>query len=179
MITDKHSLKEYLRQDLERADYNGGIASYLFNDIWRYLRILRRYEYNLNCQNGVYGKFVRIFWKLRLKKLGAKLGFDIPPNVFGPGLSLPHIGTIVVNDRARIGKNCRIHVCVNIGAGRYDSQCPVIGDNCYIGPGAKLFGHITLGNDISIGANAVVNKSFEEDGVTLVGMPARALARKD
>ena len=80
--------------------------------------------------------------------------------MFGPGLSIAHAGTIVVNSNAKIGANCRIHVCVNIGADVTDgSKAPIIGDNCYIGPGAKLFGSIILGNNVGIGANAVVNKS--------------------
>lgn len=49
---------------------------------------------------------------------------------------------------------------------------PVIGDNCYIGPGAKLFGDIRIGNNVAIGANSVVNKSFE-DNVTIAGVPAK------
>lgn len=179
MIRSKADLKEYLAKDLARADYSGGVKSYLFNEIWRYLRLLRHYEYYLNCGRGPFAKLYRLWLELRFKRLGARLGFTIPPNVFGPGLSLPHIGTIVVNGKAKIGKNCRIHVCVNIGAGRYDNQAPVIGDDCYIGPGAKLFGAITLGDRTTIGANAVVNKSFPASDLTLVGAPARAVIAKE
>lgn len=44
-----------------------------------------------------------------------------------------------------------------------------IGNNCFIATGAKVIGDIHLGNDIAIGANAVVTKSFIEDGITLGG----------
>lgn len=179
MIRSKADLQHYLRRDLERADYGGGLKSFLFNEIWRYLRLLRRYEYYLNCGKSPWGKCLRLWTEFRLKRLGARLGFSIPANVFGPGLSLPHIGTIVVNGKARIGENCRIHVCVNIGAGRYDNEAPVIGNDCYIGPGAKLFGPIVLGDAVTIGANAVVNKSFPQSGVTLVGIPAKAILPKE
>ncbi|MBK8614437.1 MAG: hypothetical protein IPN85_13365 [Flavobacteriales bacterium] len=72
-----------------------------------------------------------------------RCGFDIPPNVFGPGLSIAHRGTIRVHPDARIGPNCRIHVDV----GRQvlpgpDDLVPTIGENGQIGPGAKLFGNI-------------------------------------
>ena len=53
-----------------------------------------------------------------------------------------------------------------------EEEAPIIGDNCFIGPGAKLFGKIKIGNNVAIGANAVVNKSFE-DNVTIAGVPAK------
>lgn len=86
---------------------------------------------------------------------------------------------IVVNGGAKIGANCRIHVDVNIGteAGK-DSAAPKIGDNCYIAPGAKIFGPITIGAGTVIGANAVVNKSFPDGNQTLGGVPARVISFK-
>lgn len=74
---------------------------------------------------------------------GLLCGFSIGLNCFGKGLSISHIGTIVVNHEARIGENYRLHVCVNIGTGS-----PQIGDNVYIGPGAKLFGKIYIADGI-------------------------------
>lgn len=104
------------------------------------------------------------------------LGFTIPINTCGAGLSIAHVGTIVINGKVRIGENCRIHVCVNIGASAQNSHAvPVIGDNCYIGPGAKLYGDIQLGNNVAIGANAVVNKSFEGNCI-LAGIPAKVIS---
>ena len=52
----------------------------------------------------------------------------------------------------------------------------VIGDNVYIGPGAKLFGPIQIGDNTVIGANAVVNKSFKEGNCTIVGVPAEIIS---
>lgn len=178
MIKNRQDLQYYLEQDLAQADYRPGLKSFMFNKIWRYLRLLRHYEYALNCRTGFVGTCVQALLEFRVKNLGAHLGFTIPPNVFGPGLALPHIGTIVVNPAARVGANCRMHVCVNIGAGRNSKEAPQLGDNCYIGPGAKLFGAIRLGDNISIGANAVVNKSFTGDNLTLVGIPAKVIAKE-
>ena len=53
-----------------------------------------------------------------------------------------------------------------------EEEAPIIGDNCFIGPGAKLFGKIKIGDNVAIGANAVVNKSFG-DNVTIAGVPAK------
>lgn len=74
---------------------------------------------------------------------------------------------------ARIGSNCRIHFWVNIGTnGGGVEDTPLIGNNVYIGPGAKIFGNIIIGDNIVIGANAVANKSFLEGGYTIAGIPA-------
>lgn len=111
--------------------------------------------------------------------MGIHLGFSIPINVFGPGLSIAHRGTIVVNKDARIGDNCRIHACTNIGSGRgSDVLAPKIGNGVYIGPGAKIFGNVEIADDIAIGANSVVNKSFYEKGISVAGVPAKKINNK-
>ncbi len=150
----------------------------LFGDeIWRFERLLRAIEYYENCHPSLLWAPYRALLSIRLHRLSTRLGFTIPPHVFGPGLAIAHRGTIVVNSCARVGANCRVHVCVNIGsrAGTHD-QAPVIGDNVYIGPGAMLFGPIQIADDIAIGANAVVNRSFGEPGITIAGAPARKVS---
>lgn len=149
----------------------------LFDDIWKFQRLLRRLEYRVN--RGSFRPIVTLT-AYRLRRMGRKLGYTIPPNVFGPGLAIAHAGTIVVSSGARIGANCRIHACVNIGtrAGAKCEEAPVIGQNCYIGPGAKLFGPIVLGSDMAIGANAVVNRSFPRGPATIAGVPARVISNK-
>lgn len=51
---------------------------------------------------------------------------------------------------------------------------PVLGDNVEIGVGAKVLGRIHIGNNVKIGANAVVIRDVP-DGATAVGVPARNL----
>ena len=67
---------------------------------------------------------------------------------------------------------------MNIGtaASENDGHAPVIGENCYIGPGAKNFGKIIIGDNTAIGANSVVNKSFPDGNVTLGGVPAKVIS---
>lgn len=121
-----------------------------------------------------------LFW---YRRLSVRLGFSIAPGIFGPGLAIVHYGLLVVHPDTRIGRNCRIHVGVHIGgAGTLDPpsgpapNTPTIGDNVYIGPGAKLFGPIVIGDNCKIGANAVVTRSFPDSGLTLAGVPARVVA---
>ncbi|MBJ2135084.1 serine acetyltransferase [Paraglaciecola chathamensis] len=178
MIKTKSDYLLYLEQDKKALNIKGGLKDRLTHDIWHFQKALRKLEYYKNTSSNIVSKIYALYLQFRVRKLGRNLGFSIPANVFGPGLSIAHAGTIVVNNNTRVGANCRVHVCVNIGASASDgSKAPIIGDNCYIAPGAKIYGDITLGNNVAIGANAVVNKSFASN-VTLAGLPAKVIAEK-
>ena len=178
MIRTRQDLKEFLEKD--RIALRRELASRSrYDEVWKFQRLLRRVEYHFNTsrQQGIFGKLIYKYWSVRFHEQSIRCGFDIPPNVFGPGLSIAHRGTIVVHPDARIGANCRIHVDVVIGTrpGPED-MVPSLGDNIYIGPGAKLFGNITIGNNTAIGANSVVNQSFPEGFCTVAGAPARKVS---
>jgi serine O-acetyltransferase len=91
---------------------------------------------------------------------------------FGDGLIILHSFGIVVNSSVKAGKNLVLEHGVTIGAEK--NQSPVIGDNVFIGAGAKVIGGIRIGNDVKIGANAVVTKDVP-DGATVVGIPGRVV----
>lgn len=55
---------------------------------------------------------------------------------------------------------------------------PTIGDNVFIGPGARIFGEITIADGVVIGANSVITKSFLEPYVTIAGAPARKISER-
>jgi len=167
----------YITEDMRSRAVNLTLWRLLLDPITRFIILLRVNEYLLN--RGV-PRSIRAVPYLYYKRLSLRLGFTIPLNVFGRGLAIPHYGTIVVSPLAKVGKYCRIHVGVNIGAtGRgKSSKAPVIGDGCYIGPGAKIFGGISIGSRCVIGANSVVGKSFP-DGVTVAGVPARIISHRD
>ncbi len=143
--------------------------------IYKFQLLMRKVEYYNNCKKNFISKIYLYILKYRYKKLQIKYGFSIPINTFGPGLYIQHRGTICVNGSAKIGCNCRINVDVNIGTNmEKEEEAPIIGDNCFIGPGAKIFGKIKIGNNVAIGANAVVNKSFG-DNITIAGVPAKVV----
>lgn len=104
------------------------------------------------------------------------MGWSIEPNTFGPGMCIVHYGTVVVNANSNIGKNARLQAGVNIGTNAGEQKAPQIGDNVYFGPGAKVFGDITIASNIAIASNAVVNKSFLDEGVTIGGIPAKIIS---
>lgn len=178
MINSKKDYKRYLRSDLYQSDMmnKSRLILRLTDRRYHFYKSLRLTEYYLNCKKNNLMTKIIVF---RHRRLCDRYGWTIPPNTFEEGLSIVHVGTIVVNGRARIGKNCRIHVGVNIGyapSHGYDGT-PIIGDNVYIGPGAKLFGPIKIGNNVAIGANAVVNKSFSSN-CSIGGIPAKVLSNK-
>lgn len=185
IIDSKKKYKEYLRSDAIALGINSNTTKHkvknLFfpNYIWSFQKTLRKLEYYNNCKSKGINKFYFYYLKFKYRKKSMKLGFSIPINVFGPGLSIVHYGTIVINSAAKIGANCRIHACVNIGASGGEKKAPQIGDNVYIGPGAKIYGNIRISNNTAIGANAVVNKSFHEEHIAIAGVPAKVISKID
>lgn len=180
MIQNCDDLRTYIHADCRSRGAPLTIRNWIFDPVLRFQVLLRVEEWLLNTGRPRLFRFPLLLWQ---RRLAVRLGFSIGPNIFGPGLAIVHYGLIVVAPTTRIGKNCRIHVGSHIGgaaqfvdAAEAHKFSPRIGDNCYIGPGAKLYGPITLGNNCVIGANAVVTKSFPEDGITLAGVPAKIIA---
>lgn len=90
---------------------------------------------------------------------------------FGPGFVLIHPVGVVINSKVRGGRNVWIESGVVIGDNR--GGCPVLGNDVFLGSGAKVIGRLTLGDGVRVGANAVVLKDVPA-GMTAVGVPAQA-----
>ena len=107
-----------------------------------------------------------------------KTGIEIHPGAkIGRGLFIDHGMGIVIGETAVIGDNCTIYHGVTLGGrghSKGERRHPVIGDNVLVGAGAKLLGPITVGNDVSIGANAVVLHDIP-DYATVVGVPGKVV----
>lgn len=173
MIKDKKTLQLYLDADKFALGINRRFPRPFLDSIWKYQRTLRFYEYHKNVGNKL-----RIYiYSLLLTIRGERLGFSISGNSFGLGLRINHHGMLIVNKHARIGKWCDINQGVNIGAngmideeGRVHLRTPIIGDYCYIGIGAKIFGDCKVGDNVRIGANSVITKNVPDD-MTAFGIP--------
>ena len=105
-----------------------------------------------------------------------EISFDV--DIKG-GFYIGHFGYIVVNPTVKIGSNCNISQGCVIGEGGRGSLrgTPVIGNQVYIAPGAKIFGPITIGDNVAVGANAVVNDSIPDNAV-VVGIPGKIVSYK-
>jgi serine O-acetyltransferase len=95
---------------------------------------------------------------------------------FGPGFILIHATGVVINGSVRGGSNVSLEHQVTIGAER--RQIPVIGNEVFIGAGAKIIGPVTVGDGARIGANAVVVHDVPAWS-TAVGVPARVVSRRE
>ena len=183
MIKTKNELKYYLECDKIALRAKTKKPRLFSDEIWRFEILLRKREYLRNLPQSSFF-VVNLFRKIkaallhfRYKHMQLRLGFSIPLNVFGPGLSIAHYGTIVVGEGAVIGANCRIHEGVTIGATNGSSDAAHIGDNVFIGSGAKIIGGVKISSNVAVAANAVVvNDVITESGCTVGGVPARVIS---
>lgn len=176
------NLKSIIHKDLYRCSH--GVVSkkvliqYLLrNPGFKYMFWLR---VNSHYRNKSWFSPINLVSRFLLKRYKYKYGIEIHPTTkIGEGMFINHFGGIVVNENAVIGKNCNLSHGVTIGQTNRGSKqgSPVIGDNVFIGPGAKIIGHIRIGNNAAIGANAVVTSDIPDNGVA-VGIPAKVISMK-
>jgi len=188
MIRSEEDYRFYLEADRIALDVKLKRPRLFQDEIWKFQRLLRKVEYMENCKKNRLDKIGLLRARFNLQRLSVDLGFTIPRNVFGPGLSIAHRGSIVVAPVVKVGENCRIHQCVTIGTipsvsalrapGRVPSVAPTIGNNVFIGPGAVIVGCIEIADGIAIGANSYVAKSFREPNITVAGCPAKKVSDK-
>lgn len=177
MIRTKEDLRYYLEQDRLALHMTKDRPGPL-DEIWKYQIVLRKAEYYSNkADRTLLDKVLKRYYQRRLHKLSIKYTTQIPINVCGPGLSIAHLGASGLNSHARIGRNLRMQIGVVVGGsqstpGRY----PVLGDNVYLGAGAKVLGGVTIADDVAIGANAVVVRDITEPGTTHAGIPAKKIS---
>lgn len=179
MISTKEDLIEYLKADSKQYQVQAGklltrLRWNLFSNptsdtkyIWKYIKTLRFLEYYTNTNN----RWGQMLYSYRLRKLGYKTGFQIPPNVCGPGITIYHYGAIIINDKTRIGRNVVLYPGVLIGHKVPGQSAPIIGNNVFIGSGAKIIGNVHIGDNVVIAPNAVVVKDVTSN-TKVGGVPA-------
>jgi len=103
------------------------------------------------------------------------LGVELPWGTkIGPGLRVFHGQAIVINRDVIIGTNCLIRQSTTMGNANEGEACPVIGNNVEIGANVCIIGPVTVGDNVIIGAGAVVIKNIPSNSVA-VGNPARVI----
>lgn len=115
MIETKKDLNEYLICDKKQLGITRRFPRPFTDEIWKFEIALRKYEYWYN-QKSAWAKVVCPLYKLCWHRWGVKLSIGIGSNVCDKGLSIAHSGAININQNARVGKNCRIHEGVTVGA---------------------------------------------------------------
>lgn len=127
------------------------------------------------------GRIAKPFWPFFrvveiLLRLATGIHLDIDARI-GPGFYVGHHGAITIGPGVEIGPNCSISQMCWVSAARSGLEAPRLGERVYIGPGAKIFGAVTVGSAAAIGAAAVVLEDVPA-GTTVVGNPARVVSRK-
>ncbi len=173
-------LVDIVKSDLYRCDKKTDIVKfikiYLFNAGVKYLFWLRiSKKIQTSC---LVVRVMLPFAKFILRHYMYKFGISIPVNVdLGVALKINHFSGVIVNSKCKIGNNVTLSHGVTLGQSDRGKNigCPTVGNEVFIGPGAKIFGNITIGNNASIGANAVVNFNVPDNAV-VVGNPAKVVS---
>ena len=147
------------RGKIEILLINQGVHAILFYRVAHFL-----YLNNLKFVAKIISQFARFL-----------TGIEIHPAAFiGRGLLIDHGSGVVIGETAIIGDDCTILQGVTLG-GRGNikgKRHPTLCNKVFVGAGAKILGNIEIGNNVKIGANAVVLTDIP-DGATAVGVPAR------
>ena len=113
------------------------------------------------------------------EKAKRKTGIEIHPGAsIGKGLFIDHGTGVIIGETAIIGNNVTIFHGVTLGGTGKEKgkRHPTIGDNVFIGCGAKILGNITIEENSKIGANAVILKDVKKN-TTVVGIPGKVIKR--
>lgn len=136
-------------------------------------RFWKRREEIINSKNSLKRLILYIMYQRELRKNCS--GIPIT-TYFKEAPDLSHgLSGIWISKNAKIGKNCTIFQQVTIGANTIKESrkfgSPTIGDNCYIGAGAKIIGNIRIGNNVRIGANCVVVEDVPDNTTVVIQKP--------
>lgn len=167
-IHDRNDYLLFLRLDLEAHGLTRWRARYRFTrPELLFQRSLRAAEY-YQTKNGP-ARLLYAWHRLVLKRRSLATGIAISPGSCGPGLSVPHYGSVIIHRDARVGAFCRIHSATNIGT--YRGHAPRLGDFVYVGPGAVIYGDVSVGSRSIVGAGVVLGRSVPSDSMAKTSAP--------
>ena len=175
-INSKEELKEWIKYESSKYPSGGGIRKILSisegDVLKKHQVILRKTEYFLNTGN----KICAAFYKLRLNRIQNKYALHIPVNTCGKGLKIMHVGPVLMNGRVTVGRDCSFHINTALVAGGTNDDVPHLENGVVVGVGAVILGGVHLAENIAVGANAVVNRSFDEPDIAIAGVPAHKVS---
>ena len=155
-----------------RADLRAHGADWAAQGFWVML-VYRFGRWRYGVRPVLLRKLFSFIYKVLFKLVQIVTGIELPCEVMvGRNFVIDHFGGIVISGYAQFGADCRIRNGVVVGLKNvHEPAAPVIGNNVDIGAGAKLLGNIRIGDNVVIGANAVVLIDVPDDSLA-VGVPA-------
>ena len=156
-----------IRSDLRAYEGNWGAQGFWVMIVYRF----GRWRYGV--RPAILRKALSLVYKILFKLVQILTGIELPCEAdVGRNFVIDHFGGVIVSGYAKFGDNCRIRNGCVVGLRRVEEKAaPVIGNNVDIGTGAKLLGPIRIGNNVLIGANAVVMQDVPDNSIA-VGVPA-------
>ena len=163
-----------IREDYRAYDGNWGAQGFWVMVVYRFGRW--RYDVRPLIVRKVLSLIYRMLFKFVQIITGVELPCEVP---VGRNFIIDHFGGIVISGYAKFGDNCRLRSGVVVGLRRVEEKsAPVCGNNVDIGSGAKLLGPIQIGDNVLIGANAVVLCDVPDNSIA-IGVPAIVKPRRD
>ena len=163
-----------------RIDETNPIVMFFVNWIKHYNheKYWKRRNEEVNS-NSKYPKLLRLYWLFYIK-----IAMHITMHLWEPDMGgaafaeppiLPHLlNGIIISYDAKIGRKCTINQQVTLA--EKDNGHPVIGDNVFIGAGARNIGNVHIGDNVKIGPNAVIVKDVPSN-CTVMGVPGVIVKR--
>lgn len=176
MIKTKDDLNYYLLCDKVARGETKARPSLIGDRLWKFQILYRKAEYHYNNREKLWHKLAYMFTYWRFRRRRDRLCSELPLNVFAEGLVIWHGQNIIVNEHARVGRNFSISAGCCIG--HVNGQTPVIGDNVEMTLGSRVLGGVTIANDVTIGAGALVLKDIDTPYTTWGGLPAKCISQK-
>jgi serine O-acetyltransferase len=166
MVNDMNFFPD-IRADLEA--YGGDWSAQGF---WAML-VYRFGRWRYTLRPALIRKPFSMLYKILFKLVQIVCGIELPCEVpVGRHFRMDHFGGIIISGYARFGDHCIVRNGVTVGLKNIDEKrAPRIGNHANIGAGAKLLGPITIGDNVDIGANAVVITDVPDNCIA-VGIPA-------
>jgi serine O-acetyltransferase len=173
--------RETLRQDLyryrARTGFRTALKTYFRNPAFRFTCWLRAGNY-FYVRNGTLSKTAYVLCRLMREHYSIKYGYQIYEETeIGPGFYIGHVGSVVINPEARIGRNVNIAIGVTIGQANRGKRAgaPTIGDRVWVGTNAVVVGKITVGDGALIAPGAYVHFDVPPNSV-VVGNPGQIIS---
>lgn len=170
MIKTRKDLKEYIQADLKRYPTPPRFASRILHTekyfVWKQIKNLRLLEFYENNKRNVFYRILYYFQLVKYYRIMHKNQMYLYPNVFGPGLYVPHLGRILTPPNAKVGCNCTIRpgllIATNLGVKNSKKHFITIGDNVEFSEDVKVLCK-KIGNNVVVGPNTVVSCNIPDN----------------
>lgn len=175
--TQPYSLFEYVRQDYNAYGLSPKklvmgfftLSTFTFVFTYRVSHWLRKK--GIPVLPGIFGLINKVLHSCEIS----------PRAEIGPGFRVAHSTGIVIGPDVKIGSNFELFHNVTLGSSnknRSGQVYPIIGNNVTVFAGACVLGPVIIGDNVSVGANAVVNKDVPPN-VVVAGVPAKVIGKVD